>query len=98
MTLKQARAERRRESEQAAGSLEHIKGRLTAGRLFSSGTVALDSEVLALVERSAQMKVDKLYERLWKKAVAFDAVNDEYRQLLRLRSGKAENQPTTATT
>lgn len=42
-----------------------------------------------MVERFAQAKVDKLYERLRKKAVAFDAASDEYRNLL--RSGKDES-------
>lgn len=68
--LQKARDERRREAAEANGTLEAIRGRSTNGRLFSHGTVALDSEVLALVERSAQGKADKLYQSLKKKAVA----------------------------
>lgn len=68
--LQKARDERRREAAEANGTLEAIRGRITDGRLFSHGTVALDSEVLALVERSAQGKADKLYQSLKKKAVA----------------------------
>ena len=69
--------------------MEAIRGRITGGRLFSHGTVALDSEVLALVERSAQGKADKLYQSLKKKAVAFDEVSDAYEKLL--TSGKDES-------
>mmetsp|Transcript_13286 Transcript_13286/g.19913 ORF Transcript_13286/g.19913 Transcript_13286/m.19913 type:complete len:209 (+) Transcript_13286:318-944(+) len=87
--LQQARDQRRQQAAEANGTLDAIKGRITGGRLFSHGTVALDSEVLALVERSAQGKADKLYATLKKKAVAFDALCDDYEMLL--HTGKDES-------
>ena len=84
--LQQARDAQMQRADETQGSLEHIKGRITAGKLYGAGQAVCDSRVLALVEAREDARVDKLYETLRKKAISYDTILAKHEKLV--ASGK----------
>lgn len=86
--LQKAREDRRRAAAEANGNLDHIRGKISGGEMYKSGTAACDGNLLARIGQKAQEKADKLYAITKKKAVKYDAMTECYEKLL--TSGKRE--------
>ncbi|KAK1747104.1 hypothetical protein QTG54_002448 [Skeletonema marinoi] len=91
--LQEARNQRRQEAASAHSTLEHIQGqRLSGGLLFSHGHVALDQDVLDLLESRRQLKTDEKYQSLKKKAIALQKILNAHETLL---SNRPHGEPVT---
>jgi hypothetical protein len=82
-----ARENRLQEAAEANGSLDHIRGRISGGGMYKSGTAACDKNLLARITQKAQENADKSYQITKKKAVKFDDYTEYYEKLL--TSGKS---------